>query len=106
MTALRRKAAIVAITAVTAAGIAGCGGAKNSSAGGGKQGGDVNVTMTSFPDYVDPQLSYTVEGWEVLWNTYTPLLTYRHQKGDPGTDVVPGSPRTCRRSHRTAKPTG
>jgi peptide/nickel transport system substrate-binding protein len=42
------------------------------------------------PDYVDPQLSYTLEGWEVLWNTYTPLLTYKHQKGDPGTDVVPG----------------
>jgi len=91
MTALRRKAAVVAITAVTAAGIAGCGGAKNAgSGGGGKQGGEVNVTMTSFPDYIDPQLSYTVEGWEVLWNTYTPLLTYRHAKSDAGTDVVPG----------------
>ena len=91
MTALRRRAAIVAITAVTAAGITGCGGAKNTAGGGGdKPGGEVNVTMTSFPDYVDPQLSYTVEGWEVLWNTYTPLLTYRHQKGDAGTEVVPG----------------
>ena len=92
MTALRRRAAIVAITAVTAAGVAGCGGTKNAAGGGGgdKQGGEVNVTMTSFPDYVDPQLSYTVEGWEVLWNTYTPLLTYRHQKGDAGTEVVPG----------------
>ena len=91
MTALRRKAAVVAITAVTAAGIAGCGGAKNAgSGGGGKQGGEVNVTMTSFPDYVDPQVSYTVEGWEVLWNVYTPLLTYRHQKGGAGTEVVPG----------------
>ena len=92
MTALRRRAAIVAITAVTAAGVAGCGDTKNAAGGGGgdKQGGEVNVTMTSFPDYVDPQLSYTVEGWEVLWNTYTPLLTYRHQKGDAGTEVVPG----------------
>ena len=46
--------------------------------------------MTSFPDYVDPQLSYTVEGWEVLWNVYTPLLTYKHAKGEDGTQVVPG----------------
>ena len=91
MTALRRRVAILAITAVTAAGVAGCGGAKNSAGGGGdRPGGEVNVTMTSFPDYVDPQLSYTVEGWEVLWNTYTPLLTYRHQGGDAGTEVVPG----------------
>ena len=35
----------------------------------------INVTMTSFPDYVDPSCPYTLEGWEVLWNTYTPLLT-------------------------------
>ena len=91
MTALRRRVAIVAISAVTAAGVAGCGGTKNAAGGGGgKPGGEVNVTMTSFPDYVDPQLSYTVEGWEVLWNTYTPLLTYRHQKGGAGTEVVPG----------------
>ena len=46
--------------------------------------------MTSFPDYVDPQLSYTVEGWEVLYNTYTPLLTYKHAKGEAGAEVVPG----------------
>ena len=46
--------------------------------------------MTSFPDYVDPQLSYTLEGWEVLYNVYTPLLTYKHDKGEAGTEVVPG----------------
>jgi len=90
---LRRAITIVGLTAITAFGVTGCGGPKGGTAGNGAtagKGGEVNVTMTSFPDYVDPQLSYTVEGWEVLWNTYTPLLTYRHQKGDPGTDVVPG----------------
>ena len=51
---------------------------------------EINVALTSFPDYVDPQLSYTVEGWEVLWNVYTPLLTYKHAKGKDGTQVVPG----------------
>ena len=93
MTTLRRAITIVGITKITAFGITACGGPKSGTAGNSataNKGGEINVTMTSFPDYVDPQLSYTVEGWEVLWNTYVPLLTYRHQKGDPGTDVVPG----------------
>jgi len=93
MTTLRRAITIVGITTITAFGITACGGPKSGTAGNSataNNGGEINVTMTSFPDYVDPQLSYTVEGWEVLWNTYVPLLTYRHQKGDPGTDVVPG----------------
>ena len=90
MGTLRRALGIVGITVVAAAGVAGCGGNKSATGGGAQSGGEVNVTMTSVPDYVDPQVSYTVEGWEVLWNVYTPLLTYRHQKGNPGTDVVPG----------------
>jgi len=93
MTNLRRAITILGITAITASGVTACGGTKSQTAGNSAtsgKGGDINVTMTSFPDYVDPQLSYTVEGWEVLWNTYVPLLTYRHQKGDPGTNVVPG----------------
>lgn len=83
---LRNIVAIGSVAAVAAFGVAACGG---KSGGGGSQGGDINVSMTSFPDYVDPQLSYTLEGWEVLWNVYTPLLTYKHQKGDAGTDIVP-----------------
>ncbi|WP_431234787.1 ABC transporter substrate-binding protein [Mycolicibacterium psychrotolerans] len=82
---LRKVVAIGSVAAVAVFGVAACGGK-----GGGSQGGDINVSMTSFPDYVDPQLSYTLEGWEVLWNVYTPLLTYKHQKGDAGTEIVPG----------------
>ena len=90
MSKLKRAITIVSLTAVATFGVAACGGDKGGGGGGGAKGGDINVTMTSFPDYVDPQLSYTLRGWEVLWNSYTPLLTYRHQKGDAGTDVVPG----------------
>ena len=90
MGTLRRAVTIVGITAVAAWGVTGCGGKTSTGADGGKGGGAVNFTLTSFPDYVDPQLSYTVEGWEVLWNTYVPLLTYSHQKGEAGTSVVPG----------------
>lgn len=85
---VRSVIAIGSVAAVAAFGVASCG--SKSGGGGGSTGGDINVSMTSFPDYVDPQLSYTLEGWEVLWNVYTPLLTYKHQKGDGGTDIVPG----------------
>ena len=87
----RHGLALVCIIVLAAFGVAACG--KDSGSGGGSGGGgggDITVALTSFPDYVDPQLSYTVEGWEVLWNVYTPLLTYKHVKGEEGTKVVPG----------------
>jgi peptide/nickel transport system substrate-binding protein len=46
--------------------------------------------LGSRPDYVDPALSYTLEGWSVLWATHTPLLTYAHEDGPGGTRLVPG----------------
>ncbi len=91
MSRLTKAIAIASVTAFTAFGVGACGGDSGGgggSAGGG--GGEINVSMTSFPDYIDPQLSYTVEGWETLWNVYTPLLTYKHAKGEEGTAVVPG----------------
>jgi peptide/nickel transport system substrate-binding protein len=86
---LRKVAALALITALAALGLAACG-SDDDGGGGGTEGGEMNLTMTSFPDYLDPQLSYTLEGWEVLWNVYTPLLTYKHEAGEAGTEVVPG----------------
>jgi peptide/nickel transport system substrate-binding protein len=88
MRTLRKILAIASITALTSFGAA-CGG-DNKSATTAAGGGDINITLNSFPDYIDPQLSYTLEGWEVLWNVYTPLLTYKHERGEAGTEVVPG----------------
>jgi peptide/nickel transport system substrate-binding protein len=85
-----RKISTVACVATLTLGVGACGGGSDSGSSGGGSGGDINISMTSFPDYVDPQLSYTVEGWEVMYNTYVPLLTYKHAKGQDGTQVVPG----------------
>ena len=89
MRTLRKAVTVGVVAALATFGVAACGGDSGSTGGGGSGGGEINVSMTSFPDYVDPQLSYTVEGWEVLYNTYTPLLTYKHAKGQDGTQVVP-----------------
>jgi peptide/nickel transport system substrate-binding protein len=88
---LRKLAVLGLITVAAALGLAACGGDDDDGGGGeAAQGGEINITATSFPDHIDPQLTYTLEGWEVLWNTYVPLLTYKHVEGEEGTQVVPG----------------
>jgi peptide/nickel transport system substrate-binding protein len=87
---LRKVAVLGLTTAVAALGLVACGGDDDDGGGEATKGGEINITMTSFPDYLDPQLTYTLEGWEVLWNVYTPLLTYPHEPGEAGTEVVPG----------------
>ncbi|HET8565289.1 MAG TPA: ABC transporter substrate-binding protein [Solirubrobacterales bacterium] len=87
--------AVLAVAAVVAVGLVSCGGGSNSSSGGGggeggKKGGTLNATYASFPDYLDPQLSYTQEGWTAMADTYIPLLTYKHAEGTEGSQVIPG----------------
>ncbi|HEX7427876.1 MAG TPA: ABC transporter substrate-binding protein, partial [Mycobacterium sp.] len=89
MNTLRKIVVIACVTALAAFGAAACGSEKSQGGGVSEGGGEINIAFTSFPDYVDPQLSYTLDGWEVLWNVYTPLLTYKHAKGKDGTQVVP-----------------
>ncbi|HEU4705631.1 MAG TPA: ABC transporter substrate-binding protein [Solirubrobacterales bacterium] len=81
--------AVLIVAAVTAIGLVSCGGGSSSS-GGGKEGGILNATYASFPDYMDPQLSYTAEGWTAMGEVYIPLLTYKHAEGKEGSEVEPG----------------
>ena len=75
---------VMALTLVAAVGLSACG------SSGGKEGGTFKGAYTGFPDYLDPQLSYTAEGWTAMYNTYVPLLTYAHASGSAGSKVVPG----------------
>jgi peptide/nickel transport system substrate-binding protein len=56
----------------------------------GKEGGQLSASFASFPDALDPQFSYTVEGWSAMYATYIPLLTFAHADGQAGSEVVPG----------------
>jgi peptide/nickel transport system substrate-binding protein len=65
--------------------------AGGSSGGGvGKKGGKITVLGSSFPDYLDPGLSYTVDGWQALTQVYPGLLTFPHKPGQAGAEVAPG----------------
>ncbi len=82
-----RKPVLVLLTLCLAAGsalgLAACG---DSSS---EEGGTLTGSYASFPDYLDPALSYTQEGWTAMYNTYLPLLTYAHANGAEGSEVVP-----------------
>jgi peptide/nickel transport system substrate-binding protein len=85
----------ILVGAICAAlGLASCGGDDSSDDGGGKSsgrtGGSVTISQTSQPDYMDPALTYTVNGTEPLWLVYTPLITYAHKTGLEGSKLVPG----------------
>ncbi|HEV2756806.1 MAG TPA: ABC transporter substrate-binding protein [Actinomycetota bacterium] len=84
---------------VLALGAAACGGDdENGDDTGGQtegtpaaqSGGTAKMNLTSFPDYMDPALAYTLEGWNSLWTVYTPLVSYAHEEGAGGAELIPG----------------
>ena len=96
---LGRRALVLLLAALSMSVIAACGGDDDDGGGGGggggggeaKNGGSITISETSQPDFMDPALTYTVNGIEPLWLVYTPLLTYP-RTGDAVKDslVVPG----------------
>jgi peptide/nickel transport system substrate-binding protein len=88
---LRIAFSVIGLAALMAIGLVACGGGDDTSDGGsGETGGILNATYASFPDYMDPALSYTAEGWTAMGEIYIPLLTYKHAEGEEGSEVVPG----------------
>jgi len=98
---LRRLAAL-AVALLLVVGVAACGDDDSGGSGGSasstqqegtraaKTGGEATANLTSFPDFLDPALSYTQEGWQSLWTVYTPLLSYKHEEGAGGSELIPG----------------
>jgi peptide/nickel transport system substrate-binding protein len=93
---LRKAFLSVAACALASIALAACGGGSSSSGGssttasGGHEGGTLLGAYASFPDYLDPALSHTLEGWTATYDTYIPLLTYNHASGQAGGKVIPG----------------
>jgi peptide/nickel transport system substrate-binding protein len=101
---------IALFAAVSAVALAACGGGSSSSSsspsttsepesegestppaeGEGSEGGTLKGAYTSFPDYMDPQISYTAEGWTAMRPVYIPLLTYKAASEAEGSEIIPG----------------
>ena len=83
---------LVVLAAAVAVVAAGCGGKKATSTpstSSGKTFPLFKIAMDTGTDYLDPSLSYTVEGWGVMWNVYLPLIGYKHVNGPDGATIVP-----------------
>ncbi|HVM56275.1 MAG TPA: ABC transporter substrate-binding protein [Gaiellaceae bacterium] len=65
------------------------GSTSTSSSAAGKSFALFRIATDTGTDYLDPGLSYTVEGWGVMWNVYLPLLGYKHVNGPDGATIVP-----------------
>jgi peptide/nickel transport system substrate-binding protein len=90
---LRKPIALAAASVFAALALAACGGGSSSSSTSGSAGNDGGTLVgaySSFPDYLDPALSQTLEGWTATYDTYVPLLTYKHAGGTAGGQVIPG----------------
>src|SRR5918911_21491 len=58
----------------------------NASFAGAKKGGTLHINISdSDVDYIDPQLSYYVPGWALLYTTCRQLLNYPDRSGKRGT---------------------
>jgi peptide/nickel transport system substrate-binding protein len=84
----RLGALLVAGVATLSLVAAGCG--SGGSGSGSATGTNLDITYNTFPDYLDPSLSYTLEGWSAMWEVYVPLITYVHADGVAGTRLIPG----------------
>jgi peptide/nickel transport system substrate-binding protein len=88
---LGRRALALLFAALAMLTVAACGDDEEEGGGAqGKKGGSITISQTSQPDFLDPALSYTVNGIEPMWLVYTPLVTYKRVDGPEGADLIPG----------------
>jgi peptide/nickel transport system substrate-binding protein len=81
----RSSTSQIGVIFLIAASLAGCG-----SGGESDQDRVLRGTFITFPDYLDPALSFSLEGATALHDTYIPLLTYAPASGKAGTELIPG----------------
>jgi len=67
----------------------GSGSTTATTASSGKTFANFRLAYDTGIDYLDPGLSYTVEGWGIMWNVYLPLIGYKHANGPDGATLVP-----------------
>ncbi|HEV3377568.1 MAG TPA: ABC transporter substrate-binding protein [Thermoleophilaceae bacterium] len=82
--------AVLAMSVIAACGDDDDDGGGGGDGGGARTGGSITVSLTSQPDYLDPAMSYTVNGWEPLSISYSRLLEYKRAEGQEGSQLIPG----------------
>lgn len=85
-----RSALVVGVLAASGGlGIAACGEEGGSDDQAAQQGGSMRIGSV-LPDNYDPVMFQTVQANQPLQLVYTGLVTYRHEAGSAGADLIPG----------------
>jgi peptide/nickel transport system substrate-binding protein len=84
LSVLRQALRLVTVATATIA-LVGCRSDSSPS-----QQGSVTILGTSFPDYLDPALSYRLDVWQALAQAYPGLYVFPHVSGPAGAVVQPG----------------
>jgi peptide/nickel transport system substrate-binding protein len=87
-TALAVGLALIASACGSSKKSSGSSGSSTTSASG-KTFANFRIAYDTGIDFLDPSLSYTVQGWAIMWNVYLPLLGYKHVNGPDGATIVP-----------------
>jgi peptide/nickel transport system substrate-binding protein len=91
MTKLGRRAAPALVAVLSVLVIAACGDDDDGGGEGGAGGSGGEITIaTAGPDNADPVLFQTVQAVQAFQLAYVPLVTYAHEEGKAGTEIVPG----------------
>jgi peptide/nickel transport system substrate-binding protein len=87
MSRFLRLAAALALAVFAAAALSACG---DDDKGGGeaKSGGSMTVGTVG-PDSYDPVVFQTIQASQPLMTVYMPLLTYKHEPGSAGAELIP-----------------
>ena len=89
---MMRSLSFAAAAASLALAAGACGSGSSTSGGSGGtpvNGGILQAGIPGNPDHLDPALSYTNEGWEILEATNNGLLTFKKAAGGEGAQIVP-----------------
>jgi peptide/nickel transport system substrate-binding protein len=85
---LRSALVVCVLTATGGIGLAACG-SDDSGSGSGKTGDEAKIGSV-LPDTYDPVLLQTNQGNQALQLVYTSLVTYNHEEGVAGNELIPG----------------
>jgi peptide/nickel transport system substrate-binding protein len=80
---------VVVIVLAASVGVVACGDDDDDGGGSGGGGGEIKIGTVG-PDNADPVMYQTLQAFQMFQLAYTGLLTYAHEEGDAGGEVVPG----------------
>jgi peptide/nickel transport system substrate-binding protein len=87
---LGRRAALQLAAALSVLVIAACGDDDDEGdGGGGATGGEITIGTVG-PDESDPVLFLSTQALQAFQLAYVPLVTYAHEEGNAGTEIIPG----------------